>query len=253
MDHPLFEQPLELRADRLAECINFPAEGLRLCLQSVRLGRCEALELGCLSDNRGMAHLDDFVLGESATLQFGELLDVLHLFVEVDQDPEFPEAAPTPGLDGAVTICSIASLASSPLVLTAAASLVTRASPSALSRLKSAMIAFWTAPSASAIVKPIRLTATTTFIAASALSPCRAASALVTTSIRSVLVACRAASMVHSFTHSRACLIESASGDPAVAPFTMLAVRPSIPAEAPCAAFDADCSMLDKPALTVLI
>jgi len=40
---------------------------------------------------------------------------------------------------------------------------------------------------------------------------------------------------------------------PAVAPLTMLAVMPSIPAEAPRAALAAVCSMLDRPALTLLI
>src|SRR5947209_10447337 len=59
--------------------------------------------------------------------------------------------------------------------------------------------------------------------------------------------------MVHSFAHSRAFLIDSAIKLPAAAPFTMLAVMPSIPADAPCAAFDAACSMLDRPVLTLLI
>ena len=38
-----------------------------------------------------------------------------------------------------------------------------------------------------------------------------------------------------------------------MAPLTMLAVIPSIPADAPWAAFDAACSMLDRPVLTLLI
>src|SRR5450759_4405972 len=62
-----------------------------------------------------------------------------------------------------------------------------------------------------------------------------------------------AASMVHSFAYSRAFLVDSAIKLPAAAPLTMLAVMPSIPADAPCAAFDAACSMLDRPVLTLLI
>src|SRR5712692_811461 len=59
--------------------------------------------------------------------------------------------------------------------------------------------------------------------------------------------------MVHSFAHSRAFLMDSAIKLPAAEPFTMLAVMPSIPADAPWAAFDAACSMLDRPVLTLLI
>ena len=65
--------------------------------------------------------------------------------------------------------------------------------------------------------------------------------------------ACCAAPRVHSFAHSSAFLIESARRLPAAAPLTMLAVMPSIPADAPRAAFAAACSMLDKPVLTLLI
>ena len=38
-----------------------------------------------------------------------------------------------------------------------------------------------------------------------------------------------------------------------MAPFTMMAVNPSMPADAPLAAFPAACSMLDKPVLMLLI
>lgn len=52
---------------------------------------------------------------------------------------------------------------------------------------------------------------------------------------------------------SIAFLVPSANRLPAEAPFTVLTVIPSIPADTPRAAFDAACSMLDKPVLTLLI
>ena len=48
-------------------------------------------------------------------------------------------------------------------------------------------------------------------------------------------------------------LIDSAIKRPAAAPLTMLAVMPSIPADAPCAAFNAAGAILDRPVLTLLI
>ena len=71
--------------------------------------------------------------------------------------------------------------------------------------------------------------------------------------ILSVCSAWFAASMVHSFAHSGAFFMDSAIRLPAAAPFTMLTVIPLIPADAPCAAFDAVCSILDRPVLHVLI
>jgi hypothetical protein len=62
-----------------------------------------------------------------------------------------------------------------------------------------------------------------------------------------------ASSMVHSSIHSIACLIASARRLPVVAPLTMLTVKPSIPANAPRAAFAAACSMLDRPVWMLLI
>jgi hypothetical protein len=47
--------------------------------------------------------------------------------------------------------------------------------------------------------------------------------------------------------------IESARRSPAVAPFTVLTVRLSMPAAAPQAAFDAAYSMLDRPVSMLLI
>ena len=48
-------------------------------------------------------------------------------------------------------------------------------------------------------------------------------------------------------------MIDSAIRFTAAAPFTMLAVMPAIPADAPRAAFAAACSMPDRPVLMVLI
>jgi hypothetical protein len=62
-----------------------------------------------------------------------------------------------------------------------------------------------------------------------------------------------AATTVQFLDHSTAFLVPSVRRFPAVVPLTMLAVIPSIPAEAPRAALAAVCSMLDRPALTVLI
>src|SRR5579883_1038885 len=71
--------------------------------------------------------------------------------------------------------------------------------------------------------------------------------------MRSVWAACLAASMVHCLAQSTAVLMASASRLPAVAPLTIEAVMPSMPAEAPRAAFAAVASMLDRLALTLLM
>ena len=135
----------------------------------------------------------------------------------------------------------------------AAASLATFASPSAFDRLMSAIMRRSTAWIASSVEKPTFFTASTDFFAASSVTPCALARATIDIPILSVCAAWFAASMVHSFAHSMAFLIDSAMRLPAAAPLTMLAVMPSIPADAPCAAFDAACSMLDRPVLTLLI
>lgn len=104
--------------------------------------------------------------------------------------------------------------------------------------------------------KPSRLTRSASRPFTTVCSPRNAsafARAAIDLLILSVWAAGFAASMVHSFAHSKAFLIDSAIKFPAVAPFTMLAVMPSIPADAPCAAFDAACSMLDRPVLTLSI
>jgi hypothetical protein len=58
---------------------------------------------------------------------------------------------------------------------------------------------------------------------------------------------------VNSLAQVSALLMASASRFPAVAPFTMAAVMPSIPCAAPRAVFTAEASMLDRLALTLLM
>src|ERR1035437_8910655 len=135
----------------------------------------------------------------------------------------------------------------------AAASLATFARPSALDRFMSATISRSTAWIASWVPKPTFLTAWTARFDASALTPWAFARAVIDMLILSVWAACSAAPMVHSFAQSSAFLIESASRLPAAEPLTILTVSPSMPADAPRAAFPAACSMLDKPVLMLLI
>lgn len=58
---------------------------------------------------------------------------------------------------------------------------------------------------------------------------------------------------MNSLAQATALLMASARRLPAVAPFTMAAVMPSMLDEAPCAAFAAVCSMLDRAELTDLM
>jgi hypothetical protein len=58
---------------------------------------------------------------------------------------------------------------------------------------------------------------------------------------------------VNSLAQVSALLMASASRLPAVAPFTMATVMPSIPCDAPRALFAAAASMLDRLALTLLM
>jgi len=91
------------------------------------------------------------------------------------------------------------------------------------------------------------------FVAAAAPSPCTLARVRVMETSRSSCAACRAAPMVHSFPKSITFLIASASRLPAVAPFTIEAVIPSMPCEAPRAAFVAVASIFDRLVLTLLM
>ena len=135
----------------------------------------------------------------------------------------------------------------------AAASLATFASPSALDRFMSATMSRSTAWMASCVPKPTFLTASTARFDASALTPWAFARAAIDRLILSVWAACCAAPSVHSLAQSSAFLIESASRLPATEPLTILTVKPSIPADAPRAAFPAACSMLERPVLMLLI
>ena len=109
----------------------------------------------------------------------------------------------------------------------AAASLATFASPSAVDRLMSAIMNLSTALRfqllrrwiASSVEKPTFLTVSTDFFAGSSARPCVLARATIDMPILLVCAAWFAASMVHSFAHSRAFLIDSAISLPAAAPF----------------------------------
>ena len=144
-------------------------------------------------------------------------------------------------------------VASSPSVLTAAASLAILARLVALSRPISAMMSFCTLVVASAAAKPTSRIASIAFCAAAAPSPCDLASVRVMATARSACAASFAASMVHSLANSMAFLIASASRLPAVAPLTIEAVMPSIPPEAARADLVAAASMPDRFALTLLM
>jgi hypothetical protein len=139
------------------------------------------------------------------------------------------------------------------LLLSAAMSFAALASPSAFDRLMSAMISLLIASSAFSSSMPRFWMASEAAWTAAALMPCALARESVATSIRWTCAASFTASMVNSFTSRIADWIASASRFPAVAPFTMLIVMPSIPADAPLAALVAACSMLDRPELMLLI
>jgi hypothetical protein len=91
------------------------------------------------------------------------------------------------------------------------------------------------------------------FVAAAAPTPCAVASAFREASALAFSAAIMTEPTVNSLAQATALLMASASRLPAVAPFTMAAVMPSMPEDAPCAALAAVCSMLDRPELTVLM
>ena len=87
--------------------------------------------------------------------------------------------------------------------------------------------------------------------AAAAPTPCAVASAFSDASALAFSAAIMTEPTVNSFAQPSALLMASANKLPAVAPFTMAAVMPSIPCAAPFALLVADASMLDRLALTL--